>query len=73
LISDGDKKIKQGSEIDFFAKFGEREAENVRLSNAYLLKGLGYKGLGDTNAATENLKKAVELSVSNLYAIAEME
>jgi tetratricopeptide (TPR) repeat protein len=73
LISEGEKQIKQGSEIDFFAKFGEREAENVRLSNAYLLKGLGYKGLGNTNAATENLKKAVELSASNLYAKVEME
>jgi tetratricopeptide (TPR) repeat protein len=72
LIQEGDKRINQGSEIDFFAKFGEREAENVQLSKAYLLKGLGYKGLGDTNAATENLKKAVELSASNLYAKVEL-
>jgi tetratricopeptide (TPR) repeat protein len=73
LIEEGNKRIKLGSEIDFFAKFGEREAENVQLSNAYMLKGLGYKGLGDTNAARENLKKAVELSASNLYANVEME
>ena len=73
LISEGDKQLKKGSETDFFAKFGERETENVRLSNAYLLKGLGYKGLGNTSAATENLKKAVELSASNLYAKVEME
>ncbi|MBE3085727.1 MAG: hypothetical protein IMZ64_05860, partial [Bacteroidetes bacterium] len=72
LIEEGNKRINQGSEIDFFAKFGEREAENAQLSNAYLLKGLGYKGLGDTNAATENLKKAVELSASNLYANVEL-
>jgi tetratricopeptide (TPR) repeat protein len=73
LISEGDKQIKQRSDIDFFAKFGEHEAENVRLSNAFLLKGLGYKGLGDISAANENLKKAVELSASNLYAKVEME
>ena len=73
LIEEGDKRIKQGSDIDFFAKFGEREAENVRLSTAYMLKGLGYKGLGNTNAATANLKKAVELSASNLYASTELE
>jgi tetratricopeptide (TPR) repeat protein len=73
LISDGDKRIKQSSDVDFFAKFGEREAENVRLSNAYLLKGLGNKGLGNTAATTENLKKAVELSASNLYAAIELE
>ena len=73
LISEGEKQIKQGTGIDFFAKFGEREAENVRLSNAYLLKGLGYKGLGDIKAATENLKRAVELSASNLHASMELE
>jgi tetratricopeptide (TPR) repeat protein len=72
LIEEGNKLIKQGSEIDFFAKFGEREAGNVQLSNAYLLKGLGFKGLGDTNASTENLKKAIELSASNLYARVEL-
>ena len=73
LIEEGDKRIKQGSEVDFFAKFGEREAANVQLSGAYLLKGLGYKGLGETVKATENLKKAVVLSASNLYANAELQ
>lgn len=72
LIDEGSRLIKQGSETDFFAKFGEREAENVRLSNAYLLKGLGYKGLGDTEAATESLRKAVDLSASNLWAKIEL-
>jgi hypothetical protein len=73
LIYDGDKQLRSGSDVDYFAKFGEREAENVRLSNAYLLKGLGYKGLGNKGAANENLKKAVELSASNLWARAELE
>ncbi|HAQ20547.1 MAG TPA: hypothetical protein DCR40_15155 [Prolixibacteraceae bacterium] len=73
LIEKGNKRIKQGSEIDFFAKFGEHEAENVQQSNAYMMKGLGYKGLGDNNAATENLKKALELSASNLFANVELQ
>ena len=73
IISEGDKKIKERSDVDFFAKFGEKEDENVRLSNAYLLKGLGYKGLGNQEAATENLKKAIELSASNLWARVELE
>jgi hypothetical protein len=60
------------ADVDFFAKFGEREAENVRLSNAYLLKGLGYKGLGDIKSADENLRKAAELSASNLWAEVEL-
>jgi tetratricopeptide (TPR) repeat protein len=73
MIKAGEERIKKGSEVDFFAKFGERETENVQLSNAYLLKGLGYKGLGDKKSADENLGKAVELSVSNLYATVEKE
>lgn len=73
LIEEADKRIKSGEEVDFFAKFGEREASNVQLSNAYLMKGLGYKGLNDKEKASENLKKAVELSASNLYAKVEME
>ncbi|OFX95846.1 MAG: hypothetical protein A2X05_14340, partial [Bacteroidetes bacterium GWE2_41_25] len=59
MIAEGNKRISKGSEIDFFAKFGEQETENMQLSNAYLLKGLGYKGLGDTKSAEENLRKAL--------------
>lgn len=73
MISDADTRIKRGEEVDFFAKFGEREAANVQLSNAYLMKGLGYKGLGDNVKAGENLKKAMELSASNLFAKVESE
>jgi tetratricopeptide (TPR) repeat protein len=74
LITEGDRLIEQraSATLDFFAKFGEREAENARISNAYLLKGLGYKGLGNLELAKENLLKAVELSASNLYAIEEL-
>lgn len=75
LIKDGEGQISQRStgEMDFFTKFGESEAENSRLSNAYLIIGLGYKGLGETKMATENLKKAVALSASNLYASVELQ
>jgi tetratricopeptide (TPR) repeat protein len=75
LVADGEKQIKQkpSDEVDFFAKFGKKEVENVRLSNAYLLEGLGYKGLGKTKLALENLKKAIELSVSNLWAKSELQ
>jgi tetratricopeptide (TPR) repeat protein len=75
IIAEGERQINlsTSNETDFFSKFGVREAENARVSNAYLLKGLGYKGLGNTAAAKENLQKAVELSASNLYAITELQ
>ncbi len=72
MIAEGENRIKKGADVDFFAKFGEREAANVQQSNAYLLKGLGYKGLGNETSAAENLKKAIELSASNLYAGVEL-
>jgi len=72
MVAEGENRIKKGADVDFFAKFGEREAANVQQSNAYLLKGLGYKGLGNATSAAENLKKAIELSASNLYAGVEL-
>jgi tetratricopeptide (TPR) repeat protein len=71
LIAEGNKRMSKETEVDFFAKFGEKEAENVRLSNANMLIGLGNKGLGNTAKANESLKKAVELSASNLWAEVE--
>lgn len=72
MIEEGNTRIKKGSEIDFFAKFGEKEAADVQLSNAYLLAGLGYKGLGNTKSANEYLSKAANLSASNLWAQVEL-
>jgi tetratricopeptide (TPR) repeat protein len=74
LVESGDKIINSGTDNqeDFFASFGEREAENTRISQAYTLRGLGYKGLEKTNQAREDLNKAVELSVSNLWAGTEL-
>jgi hypothetical protein len=42
------------------------------LSEAYLLKGLGFKGLGDYKSARECLQKALGLSAGNLYANEEL-
>ena len=72
LIDEGNQMLTTTAETDFFAKFGEKESENVQLSNAWFLKGLGNKGLGNTEEATKNLKKAVELSASNLWAKIEL-
>jgi tetratricopeptide (TPR) repeat protein len=72
LIREGENRLDKGTEVDFFAKFGEKEAGNVQLSNAYLLKGLGCKGLGENANAREFLQKAVEFSVSNLWATTEL-
>lgn len=72
LIDEGTQMLESSAEPDFFAKFGERSTGNARLSNARLLIGLGYKGLGETGKAKENLEQAVSLSVSNLWAGVEL-
>ena len=72
LIDEGNRLLTTSAKTDFFAKFGEKETANVRQSNAHTLLGLGNKGIGNQTVATENLKKAVELSVSNLWANVEL-
>jgi tetratricopeptide (TPR) repeat protein len=73
LILEAEEEInkKATDEVDYFAKFGAQETENARLSQAYLIKGLGHNGLGQQKQAKELLKKAVEHSSSNLYATVE--
>jgi len=68
LIKNGEEQINNGDDVNFFAKFGERDSKNVLMSQAYLLKGIGYKGLGELVKAKENLDKALEFSNSNLWA-----
>lgn len=74
LIEEGDSILNNDKEEgNFFAIFGERESENVKKSRAYTLRGLGYKGVGQSSKAKKNLSKAVELSVSNLWASTELQ
>ncbi|QGY46648.1 DUF5107 domain-containing protein [Maribellus comscasis] len=74
LVENGNQRLnpKEGQGNDFFAIFGEREADKTRQSMAYTLRGLGYKGLGKNKQAKEDLSKAVELSVGNLWAQTEL-
>ena len=75
LIEEGDRILNNDKEAagNFFAIFGERESASVKKSKAYTLRGLGYKGLGQSSKAKEDLTKAVELSVSNLWASTELQ
>lgn len=69
MIQEGEKILENNGKAGFFTIFGEKESESVRKSKAYTLSGLGHKGLGNTSKAKENLKRAVELSASNLWAL----
>ena len=71
LVSEAGKQLQVSATSEVGVIFGEREAGNTRLSRLYTLRGLGYKGLGESQRATDDLNKAVELSRSNLWAQAE--
>ena len=72
LVTNGENRLNDHSEGEFFTIFGEQDAESIRKSLAYTIRGLGYKGLGMSDKAEQDLKKAVEWSVSNLWARTEL-
>lgn len=72
MIKQGSERLEGKDEIDFFAIFGEREAARAKNSLSHTILGLGYKGMGKTTDAKAELKKAVEMSVSNLWASVEL-
>ncbi len=69
MIADADKQLQGEATAEAGVIFGAREAENTRMSRIYTMRGLGYKGLGQMNEATQDLERAVKLSHSNLWAI----
>jgi tetratricopeptide (TPR) repeat protein len=72
MIAEADRQLQVQATSEAGVIFGEREAENVRNSRLKTMKGLGNKGLGKSKQASEDLKKAVELSQSNLWAKVEL-
>ena len=71
LVSNADRQLQQSASSEVGVIFGRGETSNDRLSRLYTMRGLGYKGLGQLQKAKDDLNKAVELSQSNLWAIAE--
>jgi len=67
LISLGKQRL-QSTEADFFAKFGERETPDDKLSNAYYLIGLGYMGKKMESEAAKMFTEAVRLNINHVWA-----
>ncbi|MCJ7838690.1 MAG: hypothetical protein MUP61_05695, partial [Burkholderiales bacterium] len=68
LASDGAAQIESGGTVDFFMKFGERQARGTRLAQAHYLAALGALGNGDMASAKGSLEKAIELNPNHLWA-----
>jgi tetratricopeptide (TPR) repeat protein len=72
LIRRGEKALGGASEVDFFAKFGRRQSERLRLANAHYLVGLGNLGKGETAKARAEFREAVKLDVNHLGATTQL-
>ena len=67
LISLGQRRLTPKA-MDFFAKFGEQQTNDDKLSAAHYLIGLGQVGNGQTEAAKAEFAKAAELNINHLWA-----
>ena len=63
---------KPGQADEFFAKFGEKQAHNVRLARTHYRRGLALLGNGDKPQAKAEFEKALELNVSHLWAAVQL-
>jgi tetratricopeptide (TPR) repeat protein len=70
LEKHGQQELERESEsVDYFAKFGEKRAERLRLAEAHFLAGLGALGLGKQQDAHDHFRQALELHPAHLGAL----
>jgi tetratricopeptide (TPR) repeat protein len=62
------ERLEISAEMDFFAKFGERQSAAKRRAQSHYLLGLSFLGKGDKDEASAEFKKALELDVSHYWA-----
>lgn len=66
----GQVQLEPGKEaVDYFAKFGEKRAERIRLAQAHYMVGLARLGLSRRAEAEGSFAKALELDPSHLGAL----
>ncbi len=73
MIEEANQQLKKSDISEVGVIFGEREAENVRKSRYHTIRGLGLKGMNKAKQASQDLKTAVDLSYSNLWAKLELD
>lgn len=68
LVEAGEQQLTTGETPDYFAKFGEKQSDNVRRANAHYLVGLGQLGLGRRIEAQTAFRQALTLHPAHLGA-----
>ena len=72
LIAGGNQALAAGSDVDYFAKFGQRRSDRLRLANAHYLIGLGNLGKGETAKARDEFQTTLKLDVNHLGATTQL-
>jgi len=72
LIAKGDEALAEPSDVDYFAKFGQRRSSRLRLAEAHYLIGLGDLGKGEAAKARDEFQSAVKLNVNHLGAATQL-
>jgi tetratricopeptide (TPR) repeat protein len=68
LIRYARERLETAAEMDFFAKFGERQSAERRRAQAHYLLGLAYRGTGEVNRANDEFRKTLELDPHHIWA-----
>jgi tetratricopeptide (TPR) repeat protein len=61
-------RLEGMAEMDFFAKFGEKQSADIQRAQAFYLLGLSYLGMEDREKAKSEFEKALELNINHLWA-----
>ena len=71
LVGFGNNKLEtleNGTSMEFFSKFGEKQSPNEQKADAFYLLGLGYLGKGKQSEAKTLFEKALDLNINHLWA-----
>ena len=72
LLTAGEKELAATSDLDYFAKFGEKRSEAARVAHAHYLMGLGYLGQGKRAEAKAEFEKVIEKNANHLGALTQL-
>jgi len=68
MISTGNNNLRNGDQIDFFAKFGQQQSQRTSLGMTHFVIGLGHLGLDRRAEAEAEFRKALEICPDHFYS-----
>lgn len=68
LMDFAQKRLQATEDMDFFAKFGERQTVSARRAQAHYLLGLSFLGKSEMEKARGEFEKACELNINHFWA-----